>query len=157
MSPLTNHIKVWLLRKIITPHSPPCLKVLSCHDDVIKWKHFPRHWPLVRGTGEFLAQRSVTRSFDVFFDLRLNKQLSKESRGWWFETPSRSLWRQCHVQTITANLITLADLRIWYCRERNGYYRNFIHQNYRNYSTPILSSHLEYYSLHAHRNRWIFV
>ena len=27
--------------------------------------------------GEFPAQRPVTRSFDVFFDLRLNKQLSK--------------------------------------------------------------------------------
>ena len=21
----------------------------QCHDDVIKWKHFPRHWPFVRG------------------------------------------------------------------------------------------------------------
>ena len=31
--------------------------------------------------------------FDVFFDLRLNKRLSKHSWGWWFETPSRSLWR----------------------------------------------------------------
>ena len=40
-------------------------------------------------TGEFLSQRPVTRSFDVFFDLRLNKQLSKQSWGWWFETPSR--------------------------------------------------------------------
>ena len=29
--------------------------------------------------GEFPAQRPVTRSFDVFFDLRLNKQLSKQS------------------------------------------------------------------------------
>ena len=27
--------------------------------------------------GEFPVQRPVTRSFDVFFDLRLNKQLSK--------------------------------------------------------------------------------
>ena len=43
--------------------------------------------------GEFPAQRSVTRSFDVFFDLRPNKQLSKQSWGWWFETPSRRLWR----------------------------------------------------------------
>ena len=32
--------------------------------------------------GEFTAQRPVTRSFDVFFDLRLNKRLSKQSRGW---------------------------------------------------------------------------
>ena len=44
-------------------------------------------------TGEFPAQRPVTRSFDVFFNLRLNKRLSKQSWGWWFETPSRSLWR----------------------------------------------------------------
>ena len=28
-------------------------------------------------TGEFLAQKPVTRSFDVFFDLRPNKRLSK--------------------------------------------------------------------------------
>ena len=47
--------------------------------------------------GEFPAQRPVTRSFDVFFDLRLNKQLSKHSLGWWFETLSHALWRQCHV------------------------------------------------------------
>ena len=30
-------------------------------------------------TGEFPAQRPVARNFDVFFDLRLNKRLSKES------------------------------------------------------------------------------
>ena len=47
-------------------------------------------------TGEFPAQRPVTRSFDVFFDLRLNKHLSKQSWGWWFETPSRPLWRHCN-------------------------------------------------------------
>ena len=29
--------------------------------------------------GEFPAQRPVTRSFGVFFDLRLNKRLSKQS------------------------------------------------------------------------------
>ena len=34
-------------------------------------------------TGEFPSQRPVTRSFDVFFDLRLNKQLSKQSRCRW--------------------------------------------------------------------------
>ena len=43
--------------------------------------------------GELPTQRPVTRSFDVFFDLRLNKRLSKQSCGWWFETPSRPLWR----------------------------------------------------------------
>ena len=49
------------------------------------------------GPGEFPTQRPVTRSFDVFFDLRLNKRLSKQPRGWWFGTPSWSLWRQCYV------------------------------------------------------------
>ena len=49
------------------------------------------------GNGEFPAQRPVTRSFHVFFDLRLNKWMSKQSRGWWFEMPSHSLWRHCNV------------------------------------------------------------
>ena len=46
--------------------------------------------------GEFPAQRPVTWSFDVFFDLRPNKRLSKQPPGWWFETPSWSLWRHCY-------------------------------------------------------------
>ena len=46
------------------------------------------------GPGEFPTQRPVTRSFDVYFDLRLNKRLSKQSWGWWLETLSCSLWRQ---------------------------------------------------------------
>ena len=41
-------------------------------------------------TGEFPAQRPVTRSFDVSC---LNTRLCKQSWGWWFGTPSRSLWR----------------------------------------------------------------
>ena len=32
----------------------------------------------------------------IFFDQGLNKQLSKQSRPRWFETPSRSLWRHCN-------------------------------------------------------------
>ena len=43
--------------------------------------------------GEFPTQRLVTRSFDVFFDLRLNKWLNKQSWGWWFETLPCPLWR----------------------------------------------------------------
>ena len=46
--------------------------IVTYHDDVIKWKHFPRYLPL------------VTRSFDVYFDLRPNKRLSNQSWGWWF-------------------------------------------------------------------------
>ena len=49
-------------------------------------------------TGEFPTQRPVTRSFDVFYDLCLNKRLNKQWWGWWFETSSRPLWRHCNVE-----------------------------------------------------------
>ena len=51
-------------------------------------------------TGEFPAQKPATRRFDVFFDQHPNVRLSKQSRGWWFETPSRPLWRHSNVWTI---------------------------------------------------------
>ena len=47
-------------------------------------------------TTEFPLQRPVTRSFDVFFDLRLNKRSSKLSWSCWFETPLHSFWRHCN-------------------------------------------------------------
>ena len=47
-------------------------------------------------TGGFPTQGPVTRSFGVFYDLRPNKRLSKQSRRRWFETSSRSLWRNCN-------------------------------------------------------------
>ena len=59
--------------------------------------------------GDFPAQRPVTRSFDVFSDLRLNKRLSKPSWGWWFETQSGSLWRHCNDLILT----------IWYIFQKN--------------------------------------
>ena len=67
------------------------------YDDVIKWKHFPIYWPFVRG-----IRRSPVNSPHkdqwcgaLMFSLicALNKRLSKQSWGWWFETPLRSLWR----------------------------------------------------------------
>ena len=60
-----------------------------CHDGAIIWTHFSCYWPFV--TGEFPRQRPVTRSLDVFFDLRLNKRLSKQSWG-------LSLWHHCNVR-----------------------------------------------------------
>ena len=58
---------------------------------------------IFRDTGhlckEFLVQRSVTRSFDVFFDLLLDISLNKPSSGWWFEMPSYPLWRHCNAKS----------------------------------------------------------
>ena len=52
------------------------------HDEVIKRKH---HWIPIK--------KASDAEFDVFFGLRLTKRLSKQSWGWRFETPLRSLWR----------------------------------------------------------------
>ena len=58
--------------------------------------------PLCR---EFPPQRLVTRSFGVFFDLYLNKWLNKQSLGWSFEMPSRSLWRHCNSLPNSSHII----------------------------------------------------
>ena len=96
-----------------------CIAVLNvfnhCHQwtssslssNIVWWRHQmePYSALLVLCAGnspvscEFPSQRPVMRSFDVFFDLRLNKRLSKQSRGWWFETLSSPLWHHCNVIT----------------------------------------------------------
>ena len=57
-------------------------------------------YPNLPVNGEFPSERPVTRSFDVWFDLYLNKRLSKQPWGWWVETPSRSLWRRCNADPL---------------------------------------------------------
>ena len=88
------------------------------HDVITWWRHqvetFSALLDICAGnspaSGEFPAQRPVTRSFDVFFDLCLNKRLRKQSWGWWFETLSWPLWRHynemrtMNIWTIAANL-----------------------------------------------------
>ena len=74
-----------------------CRVFVSIHDDVIKWKHFPHYWAFVRG-----IHRSPVNSLHkgqwrgaLVFSL-ICAWMSKQSWGWWFETPSRSLRRQCN-------------------------------------------------------------
>ena len=59
--------------------------------------------------GEFPTQRPVTRSFDVYFDLRPNKRLSKQPWGWWFLTLSWSLWRHRNACDMILKCITVSD------------------------------------------------
>ena len=66
-------------------------------------------------TVEFPTQRPLTRSFDIFFDLRQNKLLSKQWWGFWFETPSLPLWRHWSVKRIiiwslVSSEVTLNDM-----------------------------------------------
>ena len=78
---------------------------MNIHDDIIKMETFSALLALCAGnspvTGEFPAQKLVTRTYDVFFDLRLNKLLSKQSWDWWFETSLCSLWHHCNASHVS--------------------------------------------------------
>ena len=97
--------KISVIGLICSLLRPPFSRLCKVyHSVVIWWRHQMQTFSALLaicarnspGTGEFPAQRPVTRSFEVFFDLHLNKQLSKQSWGWWFETISCSLWRHCN-------------------------------------------------------------
>ena len=64
-------------------------------------------------TGEFPAQRPVTQSFGVFFDLRLNKRLSKQSRRRWLDTPWHSSWRHCNENAASFWHFSVYHLMSW--------------------------------------------
>ena len=73
--------------------------------------------------GNSPAQRPVTRSFDVFFDLCRNKLLSKQSWGWWFETLSSPLWRHCNDKYCSYCLTILDHTRSFsYAKHMNTMY-----------------------------------
>ena len=69
----------------------------------------------ITGPGEFPTQRPVTRSFDVFFNLCLNKRLNKQPWGWWFETPS---WSLCHCN-VSLPLIPAIDTKVLTLQRRH--------------------------------------
>ena len=103
------------------------------HDDVIKWRHFPRYWPFMRGihrSPENSPHNGQWRGALVLSDLRLNKRFSKQLWGWWFETASRPLWRHRYVHVerprcrarVRIYLLRTKPCRIWYCIE-NEYRR----------------------------------
>ena len=82
------------------------------HDDVIKWKHFPRYSPFVRGIQRSPvnspAQRPVAQSFDVFFDPHLNKRLSKQSWGWGFLR-----WHRAHYDVTVVHVWWMGPCLPW--------------------------------------------
>ena len=43
-------VKFWITTKVgKCLYMQPCINTYFFHDDVTKWKHFPRYWPFVRG------------------------------------------------------------------------------------------------------------
>ena len=108
------------IRKMQTAWCHFSMKILPYYHMTTWWRHqmetFAALPALCVGnspiTGEFPAQRPVTRSFDVFCDLCLNKRLSKQSWGWWFETPSGSVWRHYNVCTLEKRWSSLACMMV---------------------------------------------
>ena len=102
--PSLCHIEHIFLKNIlilikISQYHRTNIHLIDHHYDVIKWKHLTRYWAFVRRIHRSpvdppppLKKGPVTRSFGIFFDLRLNKHL----RHRWLESPSRSLWRHCN-------------------------------------------------------------
>ena len=70
------------------------------HDDVIKWKHFPRSWPFVRGIHRSPVDSPHKGQWRgaLMFSLIcawINGQVNNREAGL-FETPSRPRWRHCN-------------------------------------------------------------
>ena len=76
-------------------------------ENVSIWWHHDVILSLI-GKARFIVALGGSNQFklrgDVFFDLGPDKRLSKQSWGWWFETPSHSLWRHRNV------------CKNWWCR-----------------------------------------
>ena len=66
----------------------------QAHDYVRRWNHSSHNWPFVHRThpvtGEFPSQKASYASFDVFFDVSINRLLNKHLSFQWFEMPCRS-------------------------------------------------------------------
>ena len=83
------------------------------HDDVITGKPFSRYWSLVRGIHRSLMdsphnpQGPVTRSFDVFFDVYLNKRLNKQ----WGLPVIWHATRSCDVSVMTRSGMVVVDAK----------------------------------------------
>ena len=64
--------------------------------------------------------KPVTPSFDIFCDPCLNKRLSKQSWGWWFESLSRPLWRHYYGPFTTRSVTSPYPIHHGNCKARTG-------------------------------------
>ena len=77
-------------------------KFVGKHNDIIKWKRFPRYWPFVQGIHQSPVNSPRKGQWCralMFSFLCLIKWLSKQLWGWWFEMQSCPLWHHCNVYT----------------------------------------------------------
>ena len=112
--PTHTHLIFYAVRE----HSKQSMQIIfvQYHDDIIKWKHFPRYWPFVRGIHRLPVDSPIKGQWRGALMLSLicawNKRLNKQSRRRWFETESRSLWRHCNVSHDSPSLV-LDKIPFW--------------------------------------------
>ena len=138
-------IMIFVLCVCLSCNNIGTISKLSVHGYISWWRHqmetISALLTICAGNspvrGEFPTQRPVTRSFDAFFDLRMNKRLSKQWWGWWFDTPSCSLWGQHNL--LATYLITILDYMFRCClimncivKDCSGIVRSTYHVNYIN-------------------------
>ena len=68
-----------------------------------------------------------------FFDLRLNKQLSKQSWGWWYEMPPHPLWRHSNVLWIK-NLIHVVNIVLYTIFLLSCIYSSYLYHSFINWT-----------------------
>ena len=126
--PFSRSFEVWRLNVLWLEALMRTCSVWDCkcsdacarfvQDDVIKikWKHFPRYWPFVRGIHQTTVNsphKGQWRRALIFFICAWTNGLGKQRRRRWIETPSRQLWRHCNYlnSTFVRNLpLVLARL-----------------------------------------------
>ena len=100
------------------------------------------------------SQRPVTRSFDVFFELRLNKQWSKQSRRRWFEAPSRSLWHHSNTSAVLIYCgLDLGELE-W---NLNQITKNFAREKWNLTPSPVNCDHYVQVFMHEEKPFWFLL
>ena len=117
------------------------------------------------GPGELPTQRTGTRSFDVSFDLRLSKRLSKQPPGWWFETPSWSLWRHRNGYSLSRHgfirfkITTVCSLFTTVVSSARVLWDMQVHMDRQ--FTPIQSTScehlLKYYTIFSTHSMWVII
>ena len=87
----------------------------ACHDDVIKWKHFPRYWPFVRGIhrspvnsphkGQWLGALMFT-----LICARINGWVNNREAG----ELKRSLWRHRNAKWFSETNFSATLIKIYH-------------------------------------------
>ena len=101
---LTNHASFGIIWRTVK-----CISYMMTSSN-------PHYWPFLRGIHRSpvnsLTKGQWRRAFMFSLICALTKRLSKQSWGWWFETPLPSLWRHCNANYRIVSRLRLVNNRL---------------------------------------------